>query len=96
VTTGKGRKFDAVVLDPPTPSGRDGLEAPAPIAINYRAVRPEARELLITCSCSGACAGDLGEVVAWASQEGRQPLQIWSGGGGAIIRRSWGSRRRSI
>ena len=46
--------------------------------INHRAVRLLAPGgLLVTCSCSGRVTSELfGEVVAWASQEAKRPLQL--------------------
>ena len=77
----EGRKFDTVVLDPPAFAKRkEGLEGAlrAYREINYRAVRLlKPGGLLVTCSCSGRVTADLfGEVVAWASQEAKRPLQI--------------------
>jgi 23S rRNA (cytosine1962-C5)-methyltransferase len=77
----EGRKFDTVVLDPPAFAKRkEGLEGAlrAYREINYRAVRLlKPGGLLVTCSCSGRVTPDLfGEVVAWASQEAKRPLQI--------------------
>jgi 23S rRNA (cytosine1962-C5)-methyltransferase len=77
----EGRKFDTVVLDPPAFAKRkEGLEGAlrAYREINYRAVRllgPGG--LLVTCSCSGRVTNELfGEVVAWAAQEAKRPLQL--------------------
>jgi 23S rRNA (cytosine1962-C5)-methyltransferase len=77
----QGRKFDTVVLDPPAFAKRkEGLEGAlrAYREINYRAVRLlKPGGLLVTCSCSGRVTPDLfGEVVAWAAQEAKRPLQI--------------------
>jgi 23S rRNA (cytosine1962-C5)-methyltransferase len=77
----EGRKFDTIVLDPPAFAKRkEGLEGAlrAYREINYRAVRLlEPGGLLITCSCSGRVTPELfGEVVAWASQEAKRPLQL--------------------
>ena len=77
----EGRKFDTVVLDPPAFAKRkEGLEGAlrAYREINYRAVRLLAPGgLLVTCSCSGRVTHELfGEVVAWAAQEAKRPLQL--------------------
>ena len=77
----EGRRFDVVVLDPPAfAKRRDGLEAAlrAYKEINYRGVRLLAPGgLLITCSCSGKVTQELfGEVVAFAAQEAKRPLQL--------------------
>ena len=77
----EGRKFDTVVLDPPAFAKRkEGLEGAlrAYREINYRAVRLLAPGgLLVTCSCSGRVTSELfGEVVAWAAQEAKRPLQL--------------------
>jgi 23S rRNA (cytosine1962-C5)-methyltransferase len=77
----EGRKFDTIVLDPPAfAKRRDGVEGAlrAYREINYRAVRLLAPGgLLVTCSCSGRVTSEMfGEVVAWASQEAKRPLQI--------------------
>ncbi len=77
----EGRKFDTIVLDPPAFAKRkDGLEGAlrAYREINYRAVRLLAPGgLLVTCSCSGRVTPELfGEVVAWAAQEAKRPLQL--------------------
>jgi 23S rRNA (cytosine1962-C5)-methyltransferase len=77
----EGRKFATIVLDPPAFAKRkDGLEGAlrAYREINYRAVRLlEPGGLLITCSCSGRVTPEMfGEVVAWASQEAKRPLQL--------------------
>jgi 23S rRNA (cytosine1962-C5)-methyltransferase len=77
----EGRKFDTIVLDPPAFAKRkEGLPGAlrAYREINYRAVRLLAPGgLLVTCSCSGRVTPELfGEVVAWASQEAKRPLQI--------------------
>jgi 23S rRNA (cytosine1962-C5)-methyltransferase len=77
----EGRKFDTIVLDPPAFAKRkEGVEGAlrAYREINYRAVRLLAPGgLLVTCSCSGRVTQDLfGEVVAWAAQEAKRPLQL--------------------
>jgi 23S rRNA (cytosine1962-C5)-methyltransferase len=77
----QGRKFDTIVLDPPAFAKRkEGVEGALRTyrEINYRAVRLLAPGgLLVTCSCSGRVTGEMfGEVVAWASQEAKRPLQI--------------------
>jgi 23S rRNA (cytosine1962-C5)-methyltransferase len=77
----EGRKFDTIVLDPPAFAKRkDGVEGAlrAYREINYRAVRLLAPGgLLVTCSCSGRVTTEMfGEVVAWASQEAKRPLQV--------------------
>jgi len=77
----EGRKFDTLVLDPPAFAKRkEGLEGAlrAYREINYRAVRLlKPGGLLVTCSCSGRVTPELfGEVVAWASQEAKRPLQL--------------------
>ena len=77
----EGRKFDTIVLDPPAFAKRkEGVEGAlrAYREINYRAVRLLAPGgLLVTCSCSGRVTGEMfGEVVAWASQEAKRPLQL--------------------
>ena len=77
----EGRKFDTVVLDPPAfAKRREGLEGAlrAYREINYRAVRVlKPGGVLVTCSCSGRVTSELfGEVVAWASQEAKRPLQL--------------------
>jgi 23S rRNA (cytosine1962-C5)-methyltransferase len=77
----EGRKFDTLVLDPPAfAKRRDGLDGAlrAYREINYRAVRLlRPGGLLVTCSCSGRVTPELfGEVVAWASQEAKRPLQL--------------------
>jgi 23S rRNA (cytosine1962-C5)-methyltransferase len=77
----EGRKFDTIVLDPPAFAKRkEGLEGAlrAYREINYRAVRLlEPGGLLVTCSCSGRVTPEMfGEVVAWASQEAKRPLQL--------------------
>ena len=77
----EGRKFDTVVLDPPAFAKRkEGLDGAlrAYREINYRAVRLlKPGGLLVTCSCSGRVTHELfGEVVAWASQEAKRPLQL--------------------
>lgn len=77
----EGRKFDTIVLDPPAfAKRREGLEGAlrAYREINYRAVRLlKPGGLLVTCSCSGKVTPELfGEVIAWASQEAKRPLQL--------------------
>jgi 23S rRNA (cytosine1962-C5)-methyltransferase len=77
----EGRKFDVVVLDPPAfAKRRDGLEGAlrAYKEINYRGVRLLAPGgVLITCSCSGKVTAQLfGEVIEWAAQEAKRPLQL--------------------
>jgi 23S rRNA (cytosine1962-C5)-methyltransferase len=77
----EGRKFDVVVLDPPAfAKRREGLEGAlrAYKEINYRAARLLAPGgLLITCSCSGKVTPELfAEVIEWAAQEAKRPLQI--------------------
>ena len=76
-----GRKFDTVVLDPPAFAKRkEGVEGAlrAYREINYRAVRLLASGgLLVTCSCSGRVTNEMfAEVVAWAAQEAKRPLQL--------------------
>lgn len=76
-----GQKFDVVVIDPPAFAKRkDGLEAAlrAYKEINYRAARLLAPGgLLVTCSCSGKVTPQLfGEVIEWAAQEAKRPLQL--------------------
>lgn len=77
----EGRKFATIVLDPPAFAKRkEGLEGAlrAYREINYRAVRLlEPGGVLVTCSCSGRVTQELfGEVIAWASQEAKRPLQL--------------------
>jgi 23S rRNA (cytosine1962-C5)-methyltransferase len=77
----EGRKFDVVVLDPPAfAKRRDGLEGALRVykEINYRAVRLlKPGGLLVTCSCSGKVTPQMfGEVIEWAAQEAKRPLQI--------------------
>jgi 23S rRNA (cytosine1962-C5)-methyltransferase len=77
----EGRKFATIVLDPPAFAKRkEGLDGAlrAYREINYRALRLlEPGGLLITCSCSGRVTPELfGEVVAWAAQEAKRPLQL--------------------
>ena len=77
----EGRKFDVVVLDPPAfAKRRDGLGGAlrAYKEINYRGVRLLAPGgVLVTCSCSGKVTPELfGEVIEWASQEAKRPLQL--------------------
>jgi 23S rRNA (cytosine1962-C5)-methyltransferase len=77
----EGRKFDVVVLDPPAfAKRRDGLEGAlrAYKEINYRGVRLLAPGgVLVTCSCSGKVTPQLfGEVIDWAAQEAKRPLQL--------------------
>ena len=76
-----GRKFDTVVLDPPAfAKRRDGLEAALRVyrEINYRALRLlNPGGVLVTCSCSGRVTNELfGEVIAWAAQEAKRPVQL--------------------
>ena len=76
-----GRKFDVVVLDPPAfAKRREGLEGALRVykEINYRGVRLLAPGgLLVTCSCSGKVTPQLfGEVIEWAAQEAKRPVQI--------------------
>jgi 23S rRNA (cytosine1962-C5)-methyltransferase len=76
-----GRKFDTVVLDPPAfAKRRDGLEAALRVyrEINYRALRLlSPGGLLVTCSCSGKVTNELfGEVITWAAQEAKRPVQL--------------------
>lgn len=77
----EGRKFATIVLDPPAFAKRkEGLEGAlrAYREINYRAVRLlEPGGLLVTCSCSGKVTPELfGEVIGWAAQEAKRPLQL--------------------
>ncbi|GAC1347431.1 MAG: class I SAM-dependent rRNA methyltransferase [Myxococcales bacterium] len=77
----EGRRFDVVVLDPPAfAKRRDGLEAALRVykEINYRGARLLAPGgLLVTCSCSGKVTHELfGEVVEFAAQEAKRPLQL--------------------
>jgi len=77
----EARKFDVVVLDPPAfAKRRDGLEGAlrAYKEINYRGVRLLAPGgVLVTCSCSGKVTPQLfGEVIEWAAQEAKRPLQL--------------------
>jgi len=77
----EGRKFDTLVLDPPAFAKRkEGLEGAlrAYREINYRAVRLlKPGGLLVTCSCSGRVTPEIfGEVVVWAAQEAKRPLQL--------------------
>ena len=77
----EGRKFDVVVLDPPAfAKRREGVEGALRVykEINYRAVRLLAPGgLLVTCSCSGKVTPQLfGEVIEWAAQEAKRPLQV--------------------
>ena len=77
----EGRKFDVVVLDPPAfAKRRDGLQGAlrAYKEINYRAIRLLAPGgLLVTCSCSGKVTPQIfGEVIEWAAQEAKRPLQV--------------------
>ena len=77
----EGHRFDVVVLDPPAfAKRRDGLEAAlrAYKEINYRGARLLAPGgLLITCSCSGKVTPEIfGEVIEWAAQEAKRPLQL--------------------
>jgi 23S rRNA (cytosine1962-C5)-methyltransferase len=76
-----GRKFDTVVLDPPAfAKRRDGLEAALRVyrEINYRALRLlSPGGILVTCSCSGKVTNELfGEVITWAAQEAKRPVQL--------------------
>ena len=76
-----GRRFDTVVLDPPAfAKRRDGLEAALRVyrEINYRGLRLlNPGGVLITCSCSGRVTSELfGEVMAWAAQEAKRPVQL--------------------
>lgn len=77
----EGRRFDVVVLDPPAfAKRREGLESALRVykEINYRGARLLAPGgLLVTCSCSGKVTPELfGEVVAFAAQEAKRPLQL--------------------
>ena len=77
----EGRRFDVVVLDPPAfAKRRDGLEAALRVykEINYRGARLLAPGgLFVTCSCSGKVTHELfGEVVTFAAQEAKRPLQL--------------------
>jgi len=77
----EGRKFDVVVLDPPAfAKRREGLEGALRVykEINYRGVRLLAPGgVLVTCSCSGKVTPQLfGEVIEWAAQEAKRPLQL--------------------
>jgi 23S rRNA (cytosine1962-C5)-methyltransferase len=77
----EGRKFDMVVLDPPAfAKRREGLTGAlrAYKEINYRAIRLLAPGgLLVTCSCSGKVTPQIfGEVIEWAGQEAKRPLQV--------------------
>jgi 23S rRNA (cytosine1962-C5)-methyltransferase len=77
----EGRRFDVVVLDPPAfAKRRDGLEAALRVykEINYRGARLLAPGgLFVTCSCSGKVTPELfGEVVTFAAQEAKRPLQL--------------------
>ncbi|MFL5309734.1 MAG: class I SAM-dependent rRNA methyltransferase [Myxococcales bacterium] len=77
----EGRKFDVVVLDPPAfAKRREGVAGAlrAYKEINYRGVRLLAPGgVLVTCSCSGKVTPQMfGEVVEWASQEAKRPLQL--------------------
>src|SRR4051812_22641558 len=77
----EGRKFATIVLDPPAFAKRkEGLEGAirAYREINYRALRLlEPGGLLVTCSCSGKVTPELfGEIVGWAAQEAKRPLQL--------------------
>jgi len=76
-----GQRFDVVVLDPPAfAKRRDGLEAAlrAYKEINYRGARLLAPGgLFITCSCSGKVTREIfDEVIGWAAQEAKRPLQL--------------------
>jgi 23S rRNA (cytosine1962-C5)-methyltransferase len=77
----EGRKFDVLVLDPPAfAKRREGLEGALRVykEINYRAIRLLAPGgVLVTCSCSGKVTPQIfGEVIEWAAQEAKRPLQI--------------------
>src|SRR5947209_4458088 len=77
----EGRRFDVIVLDPPAfAKRREGVEGALRVykEINYRAVRLLAPGgLLVTCSCSGKVTPQIfGEVIEWAAQEAKRPLQI--------------------
>src|SRR2546425_9675084 len=77
----EGREFDVVVLDPPAfAKRREGVAGAlrAYKQINYRGVRLLAPGgVLITCSCSGKVTPQMfGEVIEWASQEAKRPLQL--------------------
>ena len=77
----EGRKFDVLVLDPPAfAKRREGLEGAVRVykEINYRAIRLLAPGgLLVTCSCSGKVTPQIfGEVIEWAAQEAKRPLQV--------------------
>jgi 23S rRNA (cytosine1962-C5)-methyltransferase len=77
----EGQKFDVVVLDPPAfAKRRDGLDAAirAYKEINYRGARLLAPGgLFVTCSCSGKMTPALfGDVIEWAAQEAKRPLQL--------------------
>ena len=77
----EGRRFDVIVLDPPAfAKRREGVEGALRVykEINYRAVRLLASGgLLVTCSCSGKVTPQIfGEVIEWAAQEAKRPLQI--------------------
>ena len=77
----EGQKFDMIVLDPPAFAKRkDGLEAALRVykEINYRGLRLLAPGgVMVTCSCSGRVTPELfGEVVGWAAQEAKRPIQI--------------------
>jgi len=77
----EGQRYDVVVLDPPAfAKRRDGLEAAvrAYKEINYRGARLLAPGgLFITCSCSGKVTPTLfDEIVGWAAQEAKRPLQL--------------------
>jgi 23S rRNA (cytosine1962-C5)-methyltransferase len=77
----EGRKFDVVVLDPPAfAKRREGVAGAlrAYKEINYRGVRLLAPGgLLITCSCSGKVTPQMfGEVIEWAAEEAKRPLQL--------------------
>ena len=77
----EGRRFEVVVLDPPAFAKRkDGLDAALRVykEINYRGLRLlAAGGLLVTCSCSGRVTNELfGEVIEWAAQEAKRPVQL--------------------
>ena len=77
----ESRKFDVVVLDPPAfAKRREGVAGALRVykEINYRAMRLLAPGgVLVTCSCSGKVTPQMfGEVIEWASQEAKRPLQL--------------------
>jgi 23S rRNA (cytosine1962-C5)-methyltransferase len=78
---GEGRRFDAVVIDPPALAKRRSALAGAERAykeLNLRALRLlNAGGLLITCSCSGKLTPErFGAVVEAAVQDVGRPVQI--------------------